>query len=61
MATIRACPLTCSGHTRPVVHLSFSAIQLEDGGKFLLASSCKDGNPMLRDWTGDWIGTFIGM
>jgi len=59
MATTRFIPLTCSGHTRPVVHLSFSSI-LEDQGKFLLVSSCKDGNPMLRDWTGDWIGTFVG-
>lgn len=57
--TTRVIPLTCSGHTRPVVHLSFSSIQEEDG-KFLLVSSCKDGNPMLRDWTGDWIGTFVG-
>jgi len=58
MAATKTTPLMCRGHTRPVVHLSFSEIQA-DGG-FLLASSCKDGNPMLRDWTGDWIGTFIG-
>jgi len=58
MSTARAVPLTCSGHTRPVVHLSFSS--LDDDGTYLLVSSCKDGNPMLRDWTGDWIGTFIG-
>lgn len=58
--TTRVIPLTCSGHTRPVVHLSFSSIQEEDG-KFMIVSSCKDGNPMLRDWTGDWIGTFVGM
>ncbi|KZS89882.1 WD40 repeat-like protein [Sistotremastrum niveocremeum HHB9708] len=42
----------------PVVHLNFS--ELQDDGTYLLISSCKDGNPMLRDWTGDWIGTFIG-
>ncbi|KAK0199207.1 WD40-repeat-containing domain protein, partial [Desarmillaria ectypa] len=29
-------------------------------GTYLLISSCKDGNPMLREWTGDWIGTFLG-
>lgn len=40
------------------VHLSFSS--LEEDGSYLLVSSCKDGNPMLREWTGDWIGTFIG-
>jgi len=57
--TTRVIPLTCSGHTRPVVHLSFSPLQ-EDDSKYLLVSSCKDGSPMLRDWTGDWIGTFIG-
>lgn len=58
MAT-RFIPLTCSGHTRPVVQLSFSPL-LEEERSYLLVSSCKDGNPMLRDWTGDWIGTFIG-
>ncbi|KAK7023723.1 WD-repeats-region domain-containing protein [Favolaschia claudopus] len=50
--------LVAAGHTRPVTHLSFSPIQ--DDGTFLLVSSCKDGNPMLREWTGDWIGTFLG-
>ncbi|KAF8323176.1 serine/threonine kinase receptor associated protein, partial [Clavulina sp. PMI_390] len=55
----RVIPLTCSGHTRPVVHLSFSNM-LDEESKFLLVSSCKDGNPMLRDWKGDWIGTFVG-
>ncbi|KZP01277.1 serine/threonine kinase receptor associated protein [Calocera viscosa TUFC12733] len=55
----RNVPLTCSGHTRPVVHLSFSP-HLEQDGSYLLISSCKDGNPMLRDWKGDWLGTFIG-
>lgn len=47
-----------SGHTRPVTQLSFSSLQ--DDGTYLLISSCKDGKPMLRDWTGDWIGTFMG-
>lgn len=47
-----------SGHTRPVTQLSFSSLQ--DDGTYLLVSSCKDGKPMLRDWTGDWIGTFMG-
>jgi serine-threonine kinase receptor-associated protein len=37
-------PLTCSGHTRPVVHLEFS--DLQDDGTYTLLSSCKDGNPM---------------
>ena len=55
---VKSVPLVAAGHTRPVTHLSFS-LQEEDG-TYLLASSCKDGNPMLRDWKGDWIGTFIG-
>uniref|UniRef100_H2YBB7 Serine-threonine kinase receptor-associated protein n=1 Tax=Ciona savignyi TaxID=51511 RepID=H2YBB7_CIOSA len=51
-------PLTCSGHTRPVVDLSFS--DKTDDGYFLI-SACKDGKPMLRQGeTGDWVGTFIG-
>ncbi|KAI8338052.1 WD40-repeat-containing domain protein [Chlamydoabsidia padenii] len=51
-------PLTCHGHTRPVVDLQFSD-PIADGP--LLISSCKDGNPLLRDGTtGDWIGTFQG-
>ena len=54
----KATPLVAPGHTRPVTHLSFS--QIQDDGTYLLVSSCKDGNPMLREWTGDWIGTFLG-
>src|SRR5271170_7501753 len=54
----KSTPLVAPGHTRPVTHLSFSPIQ--DDGTYLLVSSCKDGNPMLREWTGDWIGTFLG-
>lgn len=54
----RQTPLTCSGHTRPVVDLSFSDIT--PFGYFLI-SACKDGKPMLRQGdTGDWIGTFEG-
>ncbi|KAG9318407.1 WD40-repeat-containing domain protein [Chiua virens] len=54
----KSVPLVAPGHTRPVTHLSFSPL-FEDN-TYLLVSSCKDGNPMLREWTGDWIGTFIG-
>ncbi|EIM90453.1 WD40 repeat-like protein [Stereum hirsutum FP-91666 SS1] len=54
----RPVPLVAPGHTRPVTHLNFSALQ--DDGTYLMISSCKDGNPMLREWTGDWVGTFVG-
>ncbi|CAO1619850.1 unnamed protein product [Sympodiomycopsis kandeliae] len=54
----KSVPLTCSGHTRPVVHLEYS--DLQEDGSYTLLSSCKDGNPMLRDWLGDWVGTFQG-
>ncbi|KAG2175030.1 hypothetical protein INT43_006092 [Umbelopsis isabellina] len=55
----RVIPLTCSGHTRPVVDLQFSS--MDSDNNYLLISACKDGNPMLRDGrTGDWIGTFLG-
>ncbi|OCT85991.1 hypothetical protein XELAEV_18019685mg [Xenopus laevis] len=55
---MRQTPLTCSGHTRPVVDLAFSPIT--PYGYFLI-SACKDGKPMLRQGdTGDWIGTFLG-
>jgi WD40 repeat protein len=57
-APFKSTPLVAPGHTRPITHLSFSPIQ--EDGTFLLISSCKDGNPMLREWTGDWIGTFLG-
>lgn len=58
MASLRQTPLTCSGHTRPVVHLAFSDVT-ESG--YYLISACKDGSPMLRQGdTGDWIGTFMG-
>ncbi|XP_075230605.1 serine-threonine kinase receptor-associated protein wmd [Lycorma delicatula] len=58
MANLRQTPLTCSGHTRPVVNLAFSDVT--EFGYFLI-SACKDGKPMLRQGdTGDWIGTFEG-
>jgi len=58
MAALRQTPLTCSGHTRPVVDLAFSDVT--EYGYFLI-SACKDGKPMLRQGdTGDWIGTFEG-
>ncbi|WFD27478.1 chitin synthase [Malassezia nana] len=53
----KSAPLTCHGHTRPVVHLEHSDKQ--DDGTYMLLSSCKDGSPMLRDWLGDWVGTFL--
>lgn len=55
---MRQTPLTCSGHTRPVVHLSFSDVTAD--GYFMISAS-KDGKPMLRQGdTGDWVGTFEG-
>jgi serine-threonine kinase receptor-associated protein len=54
----RQTPLTCTGHTRPVVDLDFSS-STQDG--FFVLSACKDGKPMLRQGnTGDWVGTFLG-
>lgn len=35
----RIIPLTCSGHTRPVVDIQFSTITPE--GKYFLISACK--------------------
>lgn len=58
---LRQTPLTCSGHTRPVVFLSFSDFNPEDEANYYSISACKDGKPMLRQGdTGDWIGTFEG-
>ena len=37
---MRQTPLTCSGHTRPVVHLSFS--EITEHGYFMI-SACKGG------------------
>eukprot|EP00088_Acartia_fossae_P010306 TRINITY_DN15129_c0_g1_i1.p1 TRINITY_DN15129_c0_g1~~TRINITY_DN15129_c0_g1_i1.p1 ORF type:complete len:329 (-),score=45.09 TRINITY_DN15129_c0_g1_i1:185-1171(-) len=59
MSSLRQTPLTCSGHTRPVVFLAFSS--LNPDGQYYSISACKDGKPMLRQGeTGDWIGTFEG-
>lgn len=38
MTTLKQVPLTCGGHTRPVVHLDFSDIT-KDG--YYLISACK--------------------
>ena len=72
-APVKVQPLLCSGHTRPVVHLQFSNMSANfslvfewqltcslDDGTYHMISACKDGNPMLRSWIGDWIGTFLG-
>ncbi|EGD75419.1 hypothetical protein PTSG_06495 [Salpingoeca rosetta] len=49
-------PLSCVGHTRPVLQLAYSGMTPD--GIFLVSAS-KDGKPMLRNGqTGDWIGTF---
>jgi serine-threonine kinase receptor-associated protein len=58
MAAQRQVPLSCPGHTRPVVHLKYSEVTPK--GSFII-SACKDGKPMLRKGeTGDWVGTFDG-
>lgn len=36
---LKQTPLTCSGHTRPVVHLDFSDIT--ESGPYFLISACK--------------------
>jgi len=60
-STLRQTPLTCSGHTRPVVFLAFSEYNPNDAANYYCISACKDGKPMLRQGdTGDWIGTFDG-
>ncbi|KAJ1547819.1 hypothetical protein HK096_010884 [Nowakowskiella sp. JEL0078] len=52
-------PLTCTGHTRPVVDLHFSGFT--QNGDFFLISGCKDSIPILRRGdTGDWVGNFQG-
>jgi len=61
LPALRQTPLTCSGHTRPVVFLAFSAYNNDDSANYFMISACKDGKPMLRQGdTGDWIGTFQG-
>lgn len=64
-AFFQSTPLVCSGHTRPVPSLQFSPLLAPSSStntdpQYLLISSCKDGKPMLRDWLGDWVGTFLG-
>ncbi|KAI8920846.1 WD40-repeat-containing domain protein [Powellomyces hirtus] len=59
MAAAKQIPLTCTGHTRPVVDLAFSSFTYS--GDFFLISACKDSIPILRRGnTGDWVGSFQG-
>lgn len=56
--SLKQAPLSCPGHTRPVVDISFSG-ETEAGSFFI--SAAKDGKAILRRGdTGDWIGTFVG-
>lgn len=56
--TLRQIPITCNGHTRPVVDLRYSEITPHS---YFIISACKDGKPMLREGdTGDWLGTYDG-
>ncbi|GAA5826425.1 hypothetical protein JCM5353_008868 [Sporobolomyces roseus] len=68
--SVKSTPLVCHGHTRPVPSLHFSPLLPSTSStpsnsnssdpNYLLISACKDGKPMLRDWLGDWQGTFTG-
>ena len=40
-ANLRQTPLTCSGHTRPVVFLAFSEFNPEDTSNYFCISACK--------------------
>ena len=54
-------PGRSSGHTPPVVFLSFSEINPEDEANYYSISACKEEKPMLQQGnTGDQIGTFEG-
>ncbi|KAL9640108.1 MAG: hypothetical protein Q9164_000495 [Protoblastenia rupestris] len=39
MNALKAVPLTCHGHSRPVTHLSFSDVA--DDGQYYILSACK--------------------
>lgn len=49
MTTLKQVPLTCGGHTRPVVHLDFSDVT-QDG--YFLISACKGKFYFIRDHRG---------
>lgn len=56
--SLKQSPLSCPGHTRPVVDIHFSD-ETDCGSLFVTVS--KDGRAILRRGdTGDWIGTFLG-
>ncbi len=41
LTALRQTPLTCSGHTRPVVFLAFSDYNEEDSANYYMISACK--------------------
>ncbi len=46
---LRQTPLTCSGHTRPVVFLAFSEINPEEDVAYYCISACK-GEIIILAW-----------
>ncbi|GAA41216.2 serine-threonine kinase receptor-associated protein [Clonorchis sinensis] len=57
-SAIKQAPISCPGHTRPVVDIYFS-VETDCGTLFITAA--KDCKAILRRGdTGDWIGTFLG-
>ncbi|SCV66925.1 BQ2448_5571 [Microbotryum intermedium] len=55
---VRSTPLVCSGSSARTPPSSEDPTSSTDPS-YLLISSCKDGKPQLRNWLGDWVGTFV--
>ena len=58
-SNLRQTPLTCSGHTRPVVFLAFSEYNPNDAANYYCISACK-GKSNLHELNVLWCGLSMG-
>ena len=60
LTALRQTPLTCSGHTRPVVFLAFSDYNEEDSASYYMISACKGNSSFTYSLIAYWLKFGLG-